>query len=110
MTLSLLSQVVNSYKKDSGSCLRHVNLVQERPGQICFSKRPITQCGPACKASGSGNGQDNQGKKEKTVQFGCLNSSSRMAELYKNKSIAEQNSLDIAWDILIFPKSKTFIA
>jgi hypothetical protein len=27
----------------------------------------------------------------------------QMAELYKNKSIAEQNSVDISWDILMAP-------
>ena len=32
-----------------------------------------------------------------------LNNSAR-AKLYKNKSVAEQNSVDLAWDLLMEPK------
>merc|ERR1719369_1889613 len=43
------TKVAKAYKVNSGLCtiLRH--LIQKRPGQVCLSKVPVTQCGPSCK-------------------------------------------------------------
>merc|ERR1712111_266468 len=40
---------IASWMIPSGSCtiLRH--LIQKRPGQVCLSKVPVSQCGPSCK-------------------------------------------------------------
>merc|ERR1712168_35831 len=45
----LPTEVAKAYKVATGKCtiLRH--LIQKRPGQVCLSKIPITQCGPSCK-------------------------------------------------------------
>merc|ERR1712029_634854 len=43
------TKVAKAYKAATGICtiLRH--LIQKRPGQVCLSKVPVTQCGPSCK-------------------------------------------------------------
>merc|ERR1712111_117837 len=43
------TKVAKAYKVATGKCtiLRH--LIQKRPGQVCLSKVPVTQCGPSCK-------------------------------------------------------------
>merc|ERR1712029_1075802 len=43
------TKVAKAYKVNTGKCtiLRH--LIQKRPGQVCLSKVPVTQCGPSCK-------------------------------------------------------------
>merc|ERR1712029_332525 len=43
------TKVAKAYKVNTGLCtiLRH--LIQKRPGQVCLSKVPVTQCGPSCK-------------------------------------------------------------
>merc|ERR1712111_242801 len=45
----LPTEVAKAYKVATGKCtiLRH--LIQKRPGQVCLSKIPVTQCGPSCK-------------------------------------------------------------
>merc|ERR1712111_262971 len=45
----LPTKVAKAYKVNTGLCtiLRH--LTQKRPGQVCLSKVPVTQCGPSCK-------------------------------------------------------------
>merc|ERR1712029_613960 len=45
----LPTKVAKAYKVATGKCtiLRH--LIQKRPGQVCLSKVPVTQCGPSCK-------------------------------------------------------------
>merc|ERR1719228_2574840 len=45
----LPTKVSKAYKVATGKCtiLRH--LIQKRPGQVCLSKIPVTQCGPSCK-------------------------------------------------------------
>merc|ERR1711931_581103 len=45
----LPTEVAKAYKVATGKCtiLRH--LIQKRPGQVCYSKIPVTQCGPSCK-------------------------------------------------------------
>merc|ERR1712111_338601 len=42
------TKVAKAYKVNTGLCtiLRH--LIQKRPGQVCLSKVPVTQCGPSC--------------------------------------------------------------
>merc|ERR1712029_648025 len=43
------TKVSKAYKVATGRCpiLRH--LIQKRPGQVCLSKVPVSQCGPSCK-------------------------------------------------------------
>merc|ERR1712111_221171 len=43
------TKVAKAYKVATGrgTILRH--LIQKRPGQVCLSKVPVTQCGPSCK-------------------------------------------------------------
>merc|ERR1712111_263794 len=45
----LPTEVAKAYKVATGKCtiLRH--LIQKRPGQVCLSKIPVTQCEPSCK-------------------------------------------------------------
>merc|ERR1719300_957908 len=44
------TKVAKAYKAATGRCtiLRH--LTMQRPGKMCFSKVPVTQCGPSCKS------------------------------------------------------------
>jgi len=72
------TKVAKSYKIATGKCtlLRHLTL--QRPGQMCISKVPVTQCGPSCKSE-----QSHQ--VEKSVPFTCL-PLGRLAEHYMLKS------------------------
>merc|ERR1719365_456330 len=64
-------------KSATGKCtlLRHLSI--QRGVKMCFSKVPITQCGPSCKS------QDSK-MTEKTVEFTCM-PAGRQAELYLKK-------------------------
>ena len=44
--------------------------------------------------------QDHQGVPNMTL----IKENSPLAEKYKNKSVAEQNSVDLAWDLLMSPE------
>jgi len=73
------TKVAKAYKVATGKCtiLRH--LVTLRPGKVCISKIPVTECGPSCKPH----------KSEMTlkpVPFTCL-PLGRMAENYLEKII-----------------------
>merc|ERR1719295_1791804 len=59
------TKVAEAYKAATGRCtiLRH--LTEQLPGKMCFSKVPVTQCGPSCKSQGSE-------MTVKTVPFTCL--------------------------------------
>merc|ERR1711972_717322 len=59
------TKVAKAYKAATGRCtiLRH--LTEQLPGKMCFSKVPVTQCGPSCKSQGSE-------MTVKTVPFTCL--------------------------------------
>merc|ERR1712126_484959 len=71
------TKVAKAYKAATGRCtiLRH--LTMQRPGKMCFSKVPVTQCGPSCKSQGSE-------MPVKPVPFTCL-PLGRQAEHYMNK-------------------------
>merc|ERR1712119_8368 len=71
------TKVAKAYKAATGKCtlLRHLSIQQG--GKMCFSKVPVTQCGPSCKS------QDSK-MTVKTVEFTCM-PAGRMAEIYKNK-------------------------
>jgi len=73
------TKVAKSYKLNTGKCtlLRHLTLL--RPGQMCISKVPVTQCGPSCKSEQSQ-------LVEKSVPFTCVSLESRMAEEYMVKA------------------------
>jgi len=72
------TKVAKSYKIATGKCtlLRHLTLL--RPGQMCISKVPVTQCGPSCKSEQSQ-------LVEKSVPFTCLPLGS-LADHYLMKS------------------------
>merc|ERR1712029_1052769 len=42
-------KVSKAYKVATGKCTILRPLIQKRPGQVCLSKIPVTQCGPSCK-------------------------------------------------------------
>merc|ERR1712002_585402 len=71
------TKVAKAYKAATGRCtiLRH--LTMQRPGKMCFSKVPVTQCGPSCKSQGSE-------MTVKPVPFTCL-PLGRQAEHYMAK-------------------------
>jgi len=71
------TKVAKAYKAATGRCtiLRH--LTMQRPGKMCFSKVPVTQCGPSCKSQGSE-------MTVKPVPFTCL-PLGRQAEHYMTK-------------------------
>merc|ERR1711973_964065 len=70
------TKVAKAYKAATGRCtiLRH--LTEQLPGKMCFSKVPVTQCGPSCKSQGSE-------MTVKPVPFTCL--PPRQAEHYMTK-------------------------
>merc|ERR1711973_849045 len=72
-----LTKVAKAYKSATGKCtlLRHLSI--QRGVKMCFSKVPITQCGPSCKS------QDSK-MTEKTVEFTCM-PAGRRADLYLKK-------------------------
>jgi len=61
----LPTKVAKAYKAATGKCTLLRHLIQKRPGQVCLSKVPVTQCGPSCKPQKSELTQ-------KTVPFTCL--------------------------------------
>merc|ERR1712198_286568 len=71
------TKVAKAYKAAAGRCtiLRH--LTEQLPGKMCFSKVPVTQCGPSCKSQGSE-------MTVKSVPFTCL-PLGRQAEHYMTK-------------------------
>merc|ERR1719356_236554 len=71
------TKVAKAYKSATGkyTLLRHLSI--QRGVKMCFSKVPITQCGPSCKS------QDSK-MTEKTVEFTCM-PASRQADLYLKK-------------------------
>merc|ERR1712111_325361 len=73
------TKVAKAYKVATGKCtiLRH--LVTLRPGKVCISKIPVTECGPSCKPHKSQ-------MTLKPVPFTCL-PLGRMAENYLEKVI-----------------------
>jgi len=73
------TKVAKSYKLSTGKCtlLRHLTLL--RPGQMCISKVPVTQCGPSCKSEQSQ-------LVEKSVPFTCMPLASRLADTYMLKA------------------------
>merc|ERR1712183_282413 len=71
------TKVAKAYKAATGKCtlLRHFAIQQG--GKMCFSKVPVTQCGPSCKS------QDSK-MTVKTVEFTCL-PAGRQAVFYLNE-------------------------
>jgi len=71
------TKVAKAYKAATGKCTLLRHLFIQRGVKMCFSKVPITQCGPSCKS------QDSK-MTEKTVEFTCM-PAGRQADLYKRK-------------------------
>merc|ERR1711974_585322 len=73
------TKVAKAYKAATGKCtlLRHLFILQG--GKMCFSKVPVTQCGPSCKS------QDSK-MTVKTVEFTCM-PTGRQAEFYLDKVV-----------------------
>merc|ERR1719391_677794 len=46
------TKVAKAYKAATGKCTLLRHLVQMRPGKVCISKIPVTQCGPSCQPQG----------------------------------------------------------
>merc|ERR1719369_698569 len=79
-SVSIPAPLMSELKKESqqsakGTLLRHLSI--QRGVKMCFSKVPITQCGPSCKS------QDSK-MTEKTVEFTCM-PAGRQADLYLKK-------------------------
>merc|ERR1712240_861700 len=79
-SISIPAPLMSELKKESQQCakftlLRHLSI--QRGVKMCFSKVPITQCGPSCKS------QDSK-MTEKTVEFTCM-PAGRQADLYLKK-------------------------
>merc|ERR1711931_132060 len=90
----LPTEVAKAYKAATGKCtiLRH--LIQKRPGQVCLSKIPITQCGPSCKP------QKSQ-LTVKAVPFTCLPEGPVVEKLIA-KVIAGQELPELATKVTSF--------
>merc|ERR1711862_749189 len=82
------TKVAKAYKAATGRCtiLRH--LTMQRPGKMCFSKFPVTQCGPSCKSQGSE-------MTVKPVPFTCL-PLGRQAEHYMTKVQSGESMPELA--------------
>merc|ERR1712088_420913 len=77
------TKLAKGYLASAGKCTVHKHIVEQRPGEVCISKVPITFCGPICKAE--------QGQKvEKSVEFVCI-PEGRLAEHYKQKAQAGES-------------------
>ena len=59
------TKVAKAYKAATGRCTILKHLTMMRPGKMCISKVPVTQCGPSCKS------QESQ-MTVKPVPFTCL--------------------------------------
>ena len=70
--------MIKSFEAQSGKCTRHQHQIIEKANQFCFSTKPVTECGPACKPE-SGR------KVEKTVKFTCMGKEQRMSQHYAQK-------------------------
>lgn len=66
---------MKSFERLSGPCTRHAHELLERPSQHCFSKRPVTECGPTCRPSSVST---------KSIEFVCM-SKGRLSERYAAK-------------------------
>merc|ERR1719317_1601743 len=71
------TKVAKAYKAATGRCTLLKHLTMDRPGKKCFSKTPVTQCGPSCKPQASK-------LTVKPVDFTCL-PLGRQAEHYMSK-------------------------
>merc|ERR1712183_699572 len=88
------TKVAKAYKVNTGLCtiLRH--LIQKRPGQVCLSKVPVTQCGPSCKP------QKSQ-LTVKAVPFPCLKEGPVVEKLIA-KAITGQELPELATKVTSF--------
>jgi len=72
------TKISKSLRTQQGECTVLKHAVVKRPGQICISKKPVTQCSAGCKPSHSD-------LLEKRIPFVCLRED-RMAEHYAKKA------------------------
>merc|ERR1711862_1090302 len=72
------TKISKSLRTQQGECTILKHAVVKRPGQICISKKPVTQCSAGCKPSHSD-------LLEKRIPFVCLRED-RMAEHYAKKA------------------------
>jgi len=77
------TKVAKSYKLATGKCtlLRHLTLL--RPGQMCISKVPVTQCGPSCEPKANS-------LVEKSVPFTCVPLGSTKSDTLMTKAQSGQ--------------------
>lgn len=71
----LFAQVSKSFEVSSGQCTYHKNLIVESGEQVCFSKKPVVECGSTCKP---------EGYSQKRVDYTCLsrNKTARYTYIY----------------------------
>ena len=89
----ILFQISKSLKTQTGQCTILKYAVLRRPGQICISKKAVTQCAAGCQPS-------QPELLEKQIPFTCLKED-RVAERYVKKA-------DRSERYQIIPKSKMF--
>jgi len=71
------TQVAKAYKAATGKCTLLKHVIETRPGKVCLSQVPVTQCGQSCKPK-------NSEMTQKAVPFTCL-PQGRLAEHYLGK-------------------------
>jgi hypothetical protein len=71
------TKVMNAFKSQNGGrCTIHHHELIEKRGQLCFSRKPVIECGASCRA---------ESMVEKKISFGCLPKDSRITERYAEK-------------------------
>jgi len=76
--ITIPTKLSKSMKTQTGQCTILKYAVVTRPGQICISKKAVTQCAPGCQPS-------QPELLEKQIPFTCLKED-RVAERYVNKA------------------------
>merc|ERR1711862_921457 len=88
------TKVAKAYKAATGRCTILKHLTMDRPGKMCFSKFPVTQCGPSCKSQGSE-------MTVKPVPFTCLplgrQSEHYMTKVQSGESMPELASMETSY-------------
>jgi len=76
--ITIPTKISKSLKTQTGQCTILKYAILRRPGQICISKKAVTQCAAGCQPS-------QPELLEKQIPFTCLNED-RVAERYVNKA------------------------
>ena len=67
----LLIQVSRSFEASLGKCTYHKNRIIESGEEICFSKKPVVECGSTCKP---------EGYSSKNVHYTCMSRGSKTSK------------------------------